>query len=52
MNNTPGWAKIAAVLAIVFGIIGLIVGAWMFAPLLLIGIIALFAVRTRKPAGR
>jgi hypothetical protein len=40
-TGKPAWLKIVIALAIVFGIVGIIAGAWMFAPLILIAIVLL-----------
>ena len=37
----PTWLKVVIALAIVFGIVGVIAGAWMFAPLIIIGVVLL-----------
>ena len=39
---TPRWAKTAGIIAIVAGIIGVIAGGWMLAPIIVIGLIVLF----------
>ena len=49
MESMPGWVRIVAVLAVIFGIVGLVAGAWMFAPLIIAGIIGLVAARRRTP---
>jgi hypothetical protein len=40
-TGKPGWLKAVIALAIVFGIIGVVAGGWMFAPLIIIGIVLL-----------
>ena len=37
----PAWLKVVIGLAIVFGLIGVVAGGWMFAPLILVGIVLL-----------
>ena len=40
-TSKPTWLKVVIGLAIVFGIVGVVAGGWMFAPLILIGIVLL-----------
>lgn len=40
-TNKPGWLKFVIGLVIVFGLVGIVAGGWMFAPLILIGIVLL-----------
>jgi hypothetical protein len=40
-TGKPTWLKIVIGLAIIFGFVGIIAGGWMFAPLILIGIVLL-----------
>lgn len=49
---TPTWVKIFGVIAIVAGIIGVIAGGWMLAPVVLIGLILLFLPGARAAPPR
>lgn len=42
------WVSVLAGIAVLFGIVALVAGAWMFAPLIVIGLIALVVLRSRK----
>jgi hypothetical protein len=46
---TPNWVRILAVIALICGIIGIIVGAWLFAPILIIGLVLLVITMRRTP---
>jgi hypothetical protein len=38
---TPNWVRILAILALICGVIGIIAGAWLFAPILIVGLLLL-----------
>jgi hypothetical protein len=38
-TSKPGWLKVVIALAIVFGVVGIVAGAWMFAPLIILAIV-------------
>jgi hypothetical protein len=46
---TPNWVRILAILALVAGVIGIIAGAWLFAPILILGLIALVLPMRKTP---
>ena len=40
-TGKPVWVKVAAIIALVFGIVGLVAGTWMLAPVILLAIVLL-----------